>query len=110
MLDADSHTSIIMDIGTIIPAATGIGTATITIGTIPVIMTGMAAVIMVTTTMIDAASAYLPTIVWRHGRRWRFGLTSAGGGGRPQPSTPSGDPSLLGRLSIAWWLVAQRST
>lgn len=50
-------TSIIMDIGTIIPAATGIGTATITIGTIPVIMTGMAAVIMVTTTMIDAASA-----------------------------------------------------
>lgn len=50
-------TSIIMDIGTIIPAATGIGTATITIGTIPVIMIGMAAVIMVTTTMIDAASA-----------------------------------------------------
>jgi len=57
IMAAGVTTVIIMDIGTIIPAATGIGTATITIGTIPVIMTGMAAVIMVTTTMIDAASA-----------------------------------------------------
>lgn len=48
---------IIMDIGTTIPAATGIGTATTTIGTIRAIMTGTVTVTMVTTTMIDATSA-----------------------------------------------------